>query len=233
MIESVVWPHSVDGTPFRPFRTGRPLRVTLCINEAELVEGDADCLAALRELGHLEDVDLLEVPPRTDMVGWPAGHEPERVEIVQSVDDGYQTLGVFGCTGWPQLAANLAGVASPEHPAAKAMLAVLPAREAHRQHGRDFLVTNTSEVSRVAQSDARLNVRTLGAALKIVGLFLRSRGNFVVFRWPGAPAVREAIDRHTYASLCRSQMPGWWRYTPRPAVNSGPGMVERSGKRLL
>ena len=79
----------------------------------------------------------------------------------------------------------------------------------HQTH-RDLFVTSCQDLLALQSRVPEANVTDLCSALRIIGLYLRSSGDFTIRAFPKG---RHTLDRELfYWVLCRHRLPAMWRY---------------------
>jgi hypothetical protein len=194
-----------DLSPFDP-RSSRPLLVTLdAASFSNLAQAQCEALTAFRELSNLDLVDATDssADAATRLVfGSPTweGHIP-----VTLVNGGADAL--YGLVRNYDRRLDVA-VNDPAHPARSLLVA-----GAHQALGRDLLVTESPAV--FDRRDYGItkygNPRRILDAIRVVGLFLRSRGCYAY--WAEKPGFTQSFDRGLfYWVLTRHHTPSMWRY---------------------
>jgi hypothetical protein len=216
MIEPIIWPRQWHDELASPFMRGtgeRNLRVTLDSGSlVDLSPEDAEAVSMLRDLGHLPEIDLLTTDP-TDRQYLEIDFESEdeesiSVRVIRGESPAVQTW-VENPRSLRRMALKATGrddISSPDVVPAFRWLATAMSHEAV---GFDIFVTAspwmTTDIARTVLRDT--NARTPLDALKIVGLFLRSRG---VFTCRAHMTIRG--EWFYYWALARHYLPSMWRY---------------------
>ena len=221
MIEHILWGKREVGEFPSPFLRGerqRPLRITfhgsslvVCLSPQ-----DMEALGALRELSHVPEIEALqmEAGPFPRIAIEAASNELDHIPVTVEYGDGRtRYAGIPFPQQWSDIAARMAHAPNADHPSAKAMLNDLLVAQAHRALDQDLLVTASPWLLEYrAQSFVReANPRTPTEAAQVVGLFLRSRGDYTY--WAGEWGGRRSLDRGLfYWVLVRHRLPSMWRY---------------------
>lgn len=195
MIEPINWPQMLLNEPLSPFVKGphqRPLRLTFHSSAlASPPPGEAEALRALYQLATLHDIEALET-------GDDGRFPSVKIGALERYVDGVQGLPIIIASGedrWPKgrvpnpqdleaRASRLAGQNKASQVEAETILNDLIAAQAHYRLKRDLLVTLSPGLLS-HRDDHRVreaNPRTPTEAAHIVGLFLRSRDNYIYAR---------------------------------------------------
>lgn len=209
MIERVEWQKHPRELP-SPFIRGpgeRPLRLTL--HSQGLINLTADentALALLGELSNLEEVQLFSTSPGKfpHIVLEEPAAEDDCIPVVLKRGDSVEVMissRVWFKRQWPDIAAGLAPAGQKDH---KDILDELLLAEAHRSVWGDILVTKSPFLlSNRGRSPIReTHPRTPLEAIRVTGLFLRSRSNY----------THSAKRGLFYWVLARYRLPNMWRY---------------------
>ena len=206
MIQSVIWPDPSMGEFRSPFARGekeRPLRLSLHIQSLKnLPEEQSAAYQAIRELG---GVDLVEVFS-TDEDAFPHWRFMPSVER-----DGYLHIEVLRDGTHLSLHAGvlLEVELRGENPSDLGRNDALLAR-AHSALHRDIFVTASPLLMGSREKFTRSNIHSPVEAARLVGLFLRSRGDWT-YRKVGV--AKCLTSRHSfYWVLSRMRLPALWRY---------------------
>jgi hypothetical protein len=220
MIKRLDWAHRTHynelSSPFMRGEGERPLRITLHSNSlTELTNEEATAVTLIRELGLLTQVQVYETEPCNRPHIVIGGFDPEADIIpVQVIREGKPPIytGIMFPRQWPGIAARLVGQTDHNHKDAKEMLEVLLIARGHCSANGDILVTSSPLLLQHRDKGflREANVRTPIEAIKIAGLFLRSRSTYVC---SARPKVKESLDRGGfYWVLARSRLPNMWQY---------------------
>ncbi len=221
MIERLDWAHRTHHNELRsPFMRGegeRPLRVTLhsdsLTNPTNNEETDA--ITLIREFRHLPQVQVYETEPSDNPHIIIDAFDPEAdVTPVRVISEGKvkSYVGILFPRQWPDIAARLVGQTDHNHEDVKEMLDVLLKAQAHCSAHGDILVTSSPLLLQHRDKGfiREANVRTPIEAIKIIGLFLRSRN---IYTYLAGPNVEASFRRGLfYWVLARSQLPNMWQY---------------------
>jgi len=164
MVEQIIWPLSINGEFRSPFQRGekeRALRITF---HAETLKNpqakEKDATGALFELARLADIDVKQVG---------IGDFPSISVDEKSI--------IYDYTSRVQLLSEGEEQDVPEFIAARDDFLAI---EAHREFNRDVFITLSPRLLKHRDCFNYANIRTPSEALKIVSLFLRSRGNWII-----------------------------------------------------
>lgn len=220
MIERIEWSHSTHfgelPSPFMRGKQERPLRITLHSDSLAKLSGqEMAAVALLRELGHLPEIEVLETKP-SSFPHIEVGATDLKADIipVQSVSDGVpQTFTSIPFPHqWPVIAAQLAGQPDSDQQNARAMLELLILAQAHYLLHGDIIVTSSTLLLKHRNNTwlREANPRTPLEAAQIVGLFLRSRNNYI---YRATSNTKVGLGRGLfYWVLARGRLPNMWKY---------------------
>ena len=198
--------------PFEP--SGRRLRVTVyCPQPDRLSVEHQFRLQFLRELGCLDRLRIVgtdrSFPWHIDIDPTPNEHGAASVDLI---DPENQWAGghAFYPQDWTGEAIRLLGIGHPGDARTCALALRLPVLVAHTQTHRDLFVTSCQDLLALQSRVPEANVTDLCSALRIIGLYLRSSGDFTIRAFPKG---RHTLDRELfYWVLCRHRLPAMWRY---------------------
>lgn len=214
----VAWPLPRRQELVSPFRRGkneRPIRLTLHSEMlGDLPSDEQEYLDALLDLAGLPWVEAAQTcPSRFPQLAIDYDyqmHDELLAEVGQGEGSPYGYIQEKG--ELPQLAARLAGQEEVGHPEARAMYADLLIAQAHMAVRYDLLVTTSRRLL-----DRRDNHELLKAnpvlpseAVKLVGLFLRSRDEY---RFRDDSDERPPLHLYRYSFyniLAREHLPNFW-----------------------
>ena len=182
MISEIHWSRSIN--PFSRGGYERPLSITLhteMLREVPLIEQSA--IAALREYGHLTGlVRILETEP-TDYPHIEIGDPTEHMIPVQVKLNNEHKLDTYipFPKQWPNVAMRILNQTNPDD-VTKDMLNLIHITQAHKSVDGDIFVTLSPELLKYRSNRIfnELNIRTPLETIKILGLLLRSRGNYTM-----------------------------------------------------
>ncbi|MBI4266065.1 MAG: hypothetical protein HY657_16950 [Acidobacteria bacterium] len=243
MIEPLSWEGRDEQreNPFRPGST-RPLKITL--HNASLAaptSQEAEAIGYLRELGQLDEIELYETEPGAENY--------IHVGDAQSGSDYFEVTvwnrgrpirhsGVSYVEQQRTTAESVAVRCDPRNPDIESALEAVLVVGAHNALGRDLLVTESKWIydRHLKFAVQRANPRRLFDALNIVGLFLRSRDQYVYRIKPTSVFDPGKFDRSLfYWVLARHRTPHMWRYYSA-CVSLGDGhlsAIRRMGASIL
>jgi hypothetical protein len=214
LIEHLIWPRPTRDEALSPFLRGnfeRPLRITLHSSSfTGASDEEMEVINALRDLSTLSEIRAVDTEagelPHVQIGTCKAGNSEIPVTVL---DKSHKTeLSITQADYWAKVAAELAGQTDPQHPQAQAVFGDLLVARAHNHLGHDILVTLSRPL---LDNKTRSNMRTINIctpmeAVKTVGLFARSRGNYAIY-----PHMR--FDRGLfYHVLARHRLLSMWRY---------------------
>jgi len=222
MIERISWPELFEDKPPSPFLRGqqeRPLGVTFHTSTlAALPEQEIEALEALTELAYLSEVRALQTEagtfPHIEIGDFEAMIDHIPVKVTYADGSTAETGTLFSPKDLAKIAAELVHEADLEHPNTRVMLNDLVTAQAHCALGQDMLVTSSPRLlaNRNEFCVREANPRKPTEAAKIVGLLLRSRGNYT-YRAGGEGRLTSCFDRGLfYWVFVRDKLPGMWRY---------------------
>jgi hypothetical protein len=187
-MKPIQWPSSPVHEPASAFSQGsaqRPLRITFHTSSyAEAPAIEKDSVVGLRELAKLDDIEAIDTEPG-DQPHLIIGQFSRRVPHIPVQVNGPNVVtdsGVSDPEQWFGIAERISIDHFWDRSATQMVLKDLLVAQAHRVLGRDILVTLSPWLIE-HQSHSLLrapNQRTPLQALKIVGLFLRSRSGMEV-----------------------------------------------------
>lgn len=218
MIPQVHWPDLYGVEVESPFQRGSDERqIRLTLHSESFVgapEAEMEAIRMLLGLGHLKDVDLMTTEK---------GEHSHLTKITpDTVADNvtYEIAGehketITGTARFKDLqcvSMRLAGKSESNDPEVQGVLSDLLVAGAHQTLRRDILVTLSQRLmsSRSEWPLREANLHTPCDAAKLVGLFLRSRGNYVIETSKGG-----TISEHQgsfYWILVRNRLPSMWHY---------------------
>ena len=224
MIPKIIWSHvlgSDRGNPFGGVDGFRPIRLTFHTSSLGTIAGDEKkALELLNGLAELEDVDALSfdgsVGNKIFIESEKEGEHYIGLQIINSEGKSIRhSLGVS--TSWlgPSYLVHLLGgtyISSEEEKNRSARQEVLEAK-AHESLRRDIFITSSNFLLKNRDELEGVNVRTPTEALKIVGLYLRMKGEFEWISHVQGKARWTTSREWFYKSLSRGLLPNSWRYT--------------------
>ena len=202
-----------DRAPFEP--GGRHLRITVYCPQTHLLSADDQFrFSVLQELAHL---DTLRVVGTDQSFPWRIVIDPTPNEhgaaVVDLIDPENQWAGghAFYPRDWTNEAGQLLRIDNPQDDPRTCTLALrLPMLAAHIQTYRDLFITSYQDFLKLRPRVPDANVADLREGLQIIGLYLRSSGDFTIRAFPKS---RHSFDRDLfYWVLCRHRLPAMWRY---------------------
>lgn len=212
VIEPIRW--RLLGGDHPPFeRGGRHLRITVyCPNRDELTAEEASALSLIRELAHLDSLRVVDSDPaapwRLEIDTRPNEHGVASAILVGPADR--RIFCAMHPRDWIEEAIFLLGVGSNTDPRTLALASHLPIFEAHQQICRDVFITTERQLLQVRSRVPDANVRDVFDGLRIIGLYLRSVGDFTI---RASDRGRHRFGRDLfYWVLCRQRLPAMWRY---------------------
>ncbi|MFH0897116.1 MAG: hypothetical protein V1850_03595, partial [Candidatus Bathyarchaeota archaeon] len=220
MIQTIRWENYNRirelASPFLRGSKERPLRITLHSASLKMLTGEAaEATDLIREFSHLDELKVIETEPTScpyiEIGNYDSTHGYIPVQLVNNGQIEMWT-GISQEEQLSQTAKILTGQNDIQHPDAKGMLEDLTMGLAHCEVGGDIFVTTSKHLlgHRDDSLIATINPRTPLETTQILGLFLRSRGNFV-YKVVNDSQLR--FNRHLfYWVLARHRLPGMWRY---------------------
>lgn len=239
MIPRIVWAQQDIGQAVSPFlrgKTERPLKVTFhtsSFSGASVEEREA--IEVLRQLSNLPEIEAIDTEPGVLpclKIGTFENSDHIPVMVTSQNGNMLKLSGILFPNQWSQIAAQLVGQSDPLHPEVQSMLADLLIAQAHYQLRQDILITLSPQllmhrgknfvldsIPRAYSEKTRnqgkefireSNPRTPSETARIVGLFLRTRGNYT---WQMYQNARFSSNRWLfYWVLVRNKLPHMWRY---------------------
>jgi hypothetical protein len=218
VIEPIHWPQPRHPEMTSPFERGeheRPLRITFhtsTLGEASAPERVA--LEALHELCGLDEIEALQTGeglfPRIEIT--PAEENSIPVAVIKKDGSGRVTAIHQHPHRLRMAAARLLGQSNVTRSDMMAMYQDLLVVKGHQALRQDILVTLSSRLlpRRTLPLLCQANLRTPAEAAEIVGLFLRSRDNYI---YQYASGCKSYLNRGLfYSYLARLKLPRTWRY---------------------
>jgi hypothetical protein len=214
MIHPIHWPRLGSESP--PFdRNGRALRVTVHAPSTYPPSADERHVPELlRELGFSEFLDIADTDPLAPR-HIQVGSQPNKngLVAVTILENGEPTrfMGLHP-QDWIHTAIRMIGIGGANDPRTLELAAHLPSLEAHRQNYRNIFATTVPDLLALrGRQTGKGNVRTLREALKIIGLYLRAKGDYT-YHW-FANGRSAGFDRGLfYWVLARYRTPMLWPY---------------------
>jgi hypothetical protein len=174
---------------------------------------DRGVLGLLRELAANKLLDMVDTDPSAAR-RLKIGSEPNAYGLASvTIFEAGEPRVFMGLRpeNWIETAIRMIGIGSERDRRTLELAAHLPTLAAHSQNYRDIFATTVPDLLVFRDKTRRGNVRTLRETLKIVGLYLRSKGDYS-YRWL-ANRGSAAFDRGLfYWVLARHRMPPLWRY---------------------
>jgi hypothetical protein len=220
------------GEPLSPFAqicTGRPLRVTLDSASFHKLSGEQSAAVnMLRGFARLDELDIIDTNPGDlgHLIVGPVDEGGDFIPLTLQRDQTITRSGIEYVNQWRASAADLVSKPPPlskqkwytrspeDDPRCIAMFQALLLARAHVELHRDLFVTTSQLLldRRESSGVSEANPRTPIEALKIVGLFLRSRNNFT---YRASESVRCSLHRWMfYRVLAWHLLPAMERYVP-------------------
>ncbi|MBI5031854.1 MAG: hypothetical protein HZB51_15095 [Chloroflexi bacterium] len=200
MIERILWPQPNPGEFPSPFIRGdkeRPLRITLHTSGLNnLPDDENEALVALLELANLPEICPLQTSPgefpyfEIGQVDFTADTIP--VTITRDGDSRHSCI--WDPSEWRNLAYYLSSKIGIAHSNVELILKDLLTAAAHHSLNQDILITFSQNLLRHRGENfiKEANPRSPIEAAKLVGLFLRSRGNYA---YHASKSGRAGFDR--------------------------------------
>jgi hypothetical protein len=218
MIPHIMWARSSHGEPVSPFLRGkkeRPLKITFHTSSLAGASGEeAEAVEALRELSNHSKIESLytEAGSIPYLEIGPYGDNDDHIPVTVTCHDRTIESGIPFSHQWSDIATKFAGQTDPSHPDSQAALTDLVLAQAHSHLRNDILITLSHHLlsHRTQAIIRKANPRTPTEAVKIIGLFLRSRDDYT---WQVNEHGRRAFDRGLfYWVLVRHRLPNIWKY---------------------
>jgi hypothetical protein len=211
MIDPIVWPKVI---PYRgefpsPFIRGdreRPLRLTFHTSSfTDLSPEETEALETLLQLANHSEIEAVqtEAGPSPYLEIGNSANDNDYTPITVRNEDGISEWGIPYPDQWLHFAAHLVEQTDLNHPDVQGMYSDLLIARAHYEIRHDLLITCSPRLisQRTTQFIREANPRTPSEAIKIVGLFLRSRDDY------------SSVNRGPfYWILARHCLPSMWRY---------------------
>lgn len=214
----VVWPDPHINEFISPFLRGkkeRPLRLSIHTQSlCDLTEEEDAAYKTIRELGQLKDVDVVatendvfpyyRVQPVHDLDGF------FNIEVIEGDSLRSLHLGIHSTCIDNSRIYTLAHTFDQDDPGFLAARNDITAVEAHSALQRDIFVTASPLLLCERNRFQHANIRSPLEAVKIVGLFLRSRDNWTYSKV--GKATCKTDSGLFYWVLARTNLPAMWRY---------------------
>jgi len=218
MMQQIDWAKSDRGEPDSPFMGGavkRKLKLTFHSESLESAAGeDLVAIVALRGLAQIDEVVAADTAK---------GEIPHLIIGDFSPDHVFTDVGLIGkdCeirTGiqfprqWLEMSKKLTGKSDYNDPEVRNMLSLILMARAHHQIDHDLLITLSPELlrNRFLLFIKDTNPCTPCEAIKILGLYLRYRKNYI---FDVSNGVKYFLDKgFFYWLLTRHRLPRMWKY---------------------
>lgn len=217
MIQSIVWPDPRMKEFRSPFQRGdkeRNLRLTLHIESFDGITGENEvAYSVIRELGELTEIEIIST--QEDSFPWmqikdePAKDGYKNVNVWQGGKILSYHHGVNPSRYDQEYIQWIIGYHSNNEIIKVAENAILIA-EAHHTLRRDILVTMSPLLLEHREKFKYSNIFSPIEAAKLVGLFLRTRDNWVYRKIDRTSLITDKSQ--FYWVLARSKLPAMWRY---------------------
>lgn len=218
MSKQIKWVKQIRDKSENPFsrnHNGRPLRITIHDSQyKDVSDKEAEALEALRELGHLSEIEVFDTHPGpfyNIKINQPDATNPYIPVTIEGLGKEIRT----GAPNPEQLRAMAQYATQKYHlePAqADIVLNDLIIGSAHSSISNDILIT-TSIPIHLLRTEGRFsneNILLPSEAIKIVGLLLRSRNNYT---WSASAQCASKLNKGLfYWILARRKLPSMWKY---------------------
>ncbi len=218
MIPRVIWPHRSfeSSSPFSSLSKQRPLRLTIHRGE--------DISYSLQELEAIDLIYELSAEPEIDVLDF-LGQKAPKIEYIDEASMGThhglkvsrpsgeeisRNIGIPKCNLTDSIVQLRYGIQVSSDPNLQMARNHHKAFEAHISLDRDIFVTNSKFIIQSRQNPEIGNPRTPHEATRIVGLCLRTHGNWTYIK---SPRVTITSDLGmVYWKVVRARLPSMWRY---------------------
>jgi hypothetical protein len=218
MIKKINWPPKYQGELPNPFiaNTGdRYLRVTLNSESfANATRYELASIKALYELSNLPDLDVADTG-KTDLPQIVIGKFDLKTAYYPVVLENASSVirtGIQDNNQWLKVSEQLIeGIGTPISNAKRLFDQIILTR-GHIALRRDLFVTLSPVLLKLRERDifSAINILTPTEAIKIVGLYLRFRENYVIHAWNNG---KDSLDEFLfYWVLTRHRLPRMWKY---------------------
>ena len=213
MIQQIKWGAFRSGEPTSPFSrssTERPIRITFYSSSFTMAaEAELQAVDLLRELARLPGIEAIDTQPGSLPYLEIGDHSPGASTIPITVIHG-RNRKTRSAIQAPEALFKASGPLESFDPQA-AFRDFLIARA---NHHLDYDILITLSPYLLSNRDKPylrcVNPRTPLEAVKIIGLLLRTRGNYI---FESAPNYFRVFDRRSiYNVLLRHKLPSMWRY---------------------
>jgi len=196
------------GSPFC-YEESRALKLTIHDSSfSQLPDSELKAYELLKELGRLSELDVLQFLPGDHL----------HIQL-KNETEGYVDIFIENGDGWQQGYIEIKELAwtrcASEHEERECLELL-----AHRKLRRDIFITMSDYLISKREGFSNQNILTPTEALKVVGLFLRSRNNWTYLmnaKGSRAGACKESF----YWILMRHKLPNMWSYHSACAQTGG------------
>ena len=176
----------------------RAIKITLHSSGLKVLPpNEQDAYNLLLEFGQLPELDMLQF----EAGDYPYVQFVDGDEIhIDLPEGGWRKHGVN-----TDLVRRLSGTDNRDHPKYQTYRAL----EAHSELGRDIFVSGSTDLQSIRDNYGHYNIRTPSESLRIIGLLLRSRDNWIV----GGKGSSWSVDRRGFYWISmRLKLPAMWKY---------------------
>ena len=219
MISKIVWPQTFEkGNPFWGVDGFRPITITFHSSSfANIAKDEKKALDILTGLAKLDNVDAMSfdgsVSPRIFIDHERENEEYVAVKIINVEGETIRFSGVSKSWLKPNYITYLLGVySSNEEEKYRLIRQEILEAKSHGALDRDIFVTSSAFLLKNKDKLDELNIRTPRDALKIIGLYLRMKGEAEWTSHIEGNARFTTTRRTFYKFLSRGLLPNSWKY---------------------
>lgn len=219
MIERLYWPNNQDdlSNPFLRGKKEQNLKITFHTSSFTSVsEDDANALEVLHQLSHLSEIEALDTQvsslPYIEIDEFELTDETVPVFVKNLTDGNTVHSYILSPHRLLSIAINLVNQDISQHLDVQSVFDDLLMVEAHCSLQQNIFITLSKQIFALKDKSffQNVNPRTPSQAVKIVGLFLRSRDNYTLQASKGSWT---RFDRKLfYWVLMRHRLLNMWRY---------------------
>jgi hypothetical protein len=219
MISKIVWPDAREkGNPFGGVDGFRPITITFHSGSfANITNAEKRALDILTGLSKLDDIDAMSfddsVLPKICIGSETKNEEYIDLKVIDAAGETIMYSGVSKSWIGPNYMAHMLDIYSSndEEKYRSIRQEILEARS-HGELHRDIFVTSSTFLLKNTDKLDGLNICSPLKALKIVGLYLRMKGEFEWISHLEGKGRFTTSSRTFYKYLTRGRLPNSWRY---------------------
>jgi hypothetical protein len=219
MISNIVWPQTfIKGNPFGGVDGYRPITITLHSSSfANILEEDKTALEIIIGLSSSDDVDTMSfdgsVLPKIIFGDEREDEKEIALKIINSDDEIIQISSVSKSFLDPRYISRFVDIyRSNEEEKNRLIRQNILEVKAHEALNRDIFVTSSDLLLMNKNEIDNLNISTPREALKIIGLYLRMKGESEWLTHKKGNVSFTTSRRWFYQLLSRGLLPNSWKY---------------------